>query len=201
MKFMYLSLVLAFSLISLMACKPAPPQLESDLSSLVLTATEEANRLDTLQQRIKINQAALDFALQPDIKESLNPQSPPAMADPLANLSMEDKTQIELSASDLSKEWGRHQALSDELLQSISSLTNQIAHLKNQMDQPQNDHKHNRDNLSDLAPSLEILQENLNHLEAATLDCQSRTLIFLSENPALLKGATYLQSNTPGLQK
>lgn len=201
MKFMHLRFILAFSLISLMACKPTPPQLESDLSSLVLTATEEANRLDTLQQRIRINQAALDFALQPDIKESLNPQSPPVMTNPLANLSTEQKTQIELSASDLSKEWSRHLALSDELLQSISSLTNQIAHLKNQMDLQQNDRKHNRDNLSDLSPSLEILQKNLNHLEAATLDCQSRTLIFLSENPALSKGATYLQSNSPGLKK
>jgi chromosome segregation ATPase len=201
MKFMHLSFIMAFSLISLLACKPAPPQLESDLSSLVLTASKEVNRLDTLQQRIKTNQAALDFALQPDIAENSPPQSEPVMLDPLANLSSEEKAQLELSASDLVKEWSRHQALSDELLQSISSLTNQIAHLKNQMDLPQNDHKLNRDNLSDLSPSLKILQENLNQLEAATLDCQSRTLIFLSGNPALLKGATYLQSNSPGLKK
>ena len=192
--------ILLFSFwLVLMACKPSPPQLETDLAALVLTATEKTNRLDTLQQRIKVNRTSLDFALQPDIAADQSPSSDPAMLDPLAQLPNEQKTQIQLQVLNLSNEWKSYMEANNDLLESLSATTNQIVRIKNQIDQ--GSIKIRPDGLADLSASMLELEKNLNLLETATLDCHNRTLIFLSENPGLARGAAYLQSKTQELQQ
>lgn len=200
MIFIHLRFALAFLLFSLLACQPSTPMMDTDLSSLVSTATKQTYRLDTLQQLIQVNLAALDFALQPDIAENQTPSSNSILADPSSNLPIEEKTLIEQSVSALAGEWQDLASQSDFQLGALGKLTNQIARLKDQMDQHQNPRTIKPEILTGLSAKMIELERNLDLLHAATLDCQNRTLDFLSGNPRLSKGATYLQSNTPGIK-